>query len=1195
MSAISDSLEFVHGLEASLTDKRALCVTGKAGTGKTHLLCDVASRRLLSGRPTVILLGQRFTSNAEPWTQILQLLGLNLTQDEFLGALDAAAQASNTRALIFIDALNEGEGRKLWPVHLAAFLKSIARYPRLGIAVSVRSSYENLVIPENLIQEKFATTEHEGFGSEIFDAISSFFSHYGIAAPSVPLLNPEFNNPLFLKLLCEGLKKQDIKKIPLGFQGITRVFQFFIEAINKKLAYAGMFHEKSPMVWKVAETFADTMTLTERPWLPLEQAQKICGQILAAQNYDSSLFRHLLAEGFLAEGRTWDDNSGNWIDIVYFAYERLADHLIADFLLKKHLIDTTPEAAFQDIGKLGWIAIDEHTCVRNRGLLDALCIQLPEKTDKELPDVIGKTRECRPVREAFVESLPWRETNSIRDTTLAYINRVVLKYTGGHDRFMQALVMIAPNSEHALNAEFLHRNLLKRKMPDRDMFWSIVINKHYEKGSAIHRLVEWAWREDDKSHLSDDSVYLAATALTWFFTASNRYLRDRATKALVALMTPRIHLLQKLTIAFQNVDDPYVAERLLASIYGAICRNPESPHLKNVAQCVYDWIFKTGTPPPHILIRDYARNIIELAVYRKVVVLTDVKCIRPPYHSKWPNMKVPTEKTLAKIFEWKNAKTDDERSLRSIYSSTHDMGDFGRYVVGSHVNCWTSQRLQRRRKLSFQEVRIEFQKSLDYKQRQIFRAFTESRPFRNISADTLNAFVGGDTGDSELKAAFEKQQSLANELANSLNKKNRKIFLEKIQPWHEGRLNEKGQHFDDSLLKRWIIQRVLDLGWTAKKFGAFDQTIHDIRGREANKPERIGKKYQWIALHEATARIADNFYTRHDAFYSKAKGYEGAWQDFTRDIDPTSLLRSTPRLKFESDRSSWWFPIKFDKWDSEAGLDAWLKRVDDLPEISDLLSVTNPKDGSEWLNLETFFKWEEPLPIGEKRYDSPHKEIWFFLHGYIIQLADAPKLLEWSKKQDFYNNWMPESKDVSRVFLHEYFWSPAFNYYYLSEEDGWTDDVFGYDKSIPAKLLVPFFKFMREYSTYDCSLNETVSCHLPSKWICENMNLTLRGEGYFYDENGNLMAFDPSVREAGASCLLVRKKPFMDFLAKSGYAIFWTLLGERNFYNSSINERTWHGRLVMNGGYALLDNGIEGSFSKKFIPPPAPQTYPESV
>ena len=94
-----------------------------------------------------MLLGEKFT-NAEPWGQILQSLGLGCTRDEFLGALDAAAQACGGRSLIFIDALNEGEGKTLWRKHLAVMIADIKRYSRVGLALCVRFTYETLLIPD---------------------------------------------------------------------------------------------------------------------------------------------------------------------------------------------------------------------------------------------------------------------------------------------------------------------------------------------------------------------------------------------------------------------------------------------------------------------------------------------------------------------------------------------------------------------------------------------------------------------------------------------------------------------------------------------------------------------------------------------------------------------------------------------------------------------------------------------------------------------------------------------------------------------------------------------------------------------------------------------------------------------------------------------------------------------------------------
>lgn len=149
------------------------------------------------------------------------------TADDFLGALGAAAQASGVKALLLIDALNEGDGRAMWPNYLAGVLETVSRYRWIGIAVSVRSTYEALVIPEET-EDRFVKVRHPGFAEHEYDAMKTFFEYYGIERPSTPLLIPEFQTPLFLKMLCVGLNESGQSRIPTGLHGITDTFQLFV-------------------------------------------------------------------------------------------------------------------------------------------------------------------------------------------------------------------------------------------------------------------------------------------------------------------------------------------------------------------------------------------------------------------------------------------------------------------------------------------------------------------------------------------------------------------------------------------------------------------------------------------------------------------------------------------------------------------------------------------------------------------------------------------------------------------------------------------------------------------------------------------------------------------------------------------------------------------------------------------------------
>ena len=190
---------------ARLANQPAMLLIGDAGTGKTHLFADAAKNHLESGCPSILLLGMRFTKE-EPWAQILRMLNLSCNRGEFLGALEAAAERSGRRATIFIDALNEGEARSIWKTWLPSILECLALYPWIAIAVSVRSSYEELLIPDGLNADELVRCVHDGFAGEEYQAATKYFEYYNIQPPSVPFLPQSFRIPCFCAVYAKVSK-----------------------------------------------------------------------------------------------------------------------------------------------------------------------------------------------------------------------------------------------------------------------------------------------------------------------------------------------------------------------------------------------------------------------------------------------------------------------------------------------------------------------------------------------------------------------------------------------------------------------------------------------------------------------------------------------------------------------------------------------------------------------------------------------------------------------------------------------------------------------------------------------------------------------------------------------------------------------------------------------------------------------------
>lgn len=217
-----------------LANKQAVLIYGDAGVGKSHLLADVASDTLKVGRPAILLINsQFFLSN--PRSQILQLLDLNNVEfSAFLGALDAAGQATGSRALLMIDALNERHGIELWQENLAGLISEISRFHHLALVVLLNNLFDRCYLKVLIKDDHLARIQHQGFADGGGEAARAYLTIRKIVRPSVPHLLPEFNNPL-LKTCCDSLDREGLKSFPLGLQGITQYYDFYISSLTTQV------------------------------------------------------------------------------------------------------------------------------------------------------------------------------------------------------------------------------------------------------------------------------------------------------------------------------------------------------------------------------------------------------------------------------------------------------------------------------------------------------------------------------------------------------------------------------------------------------------------------------------------------------------------------------------------------------------------------------------------------------------------------------------------------------------------------------------------------------------------------------------------------------------------------------------------------------------------------------------------------
>ena len=319
----------------------------------------------------------------------------------------------------------------------------------------------------------------------------------------------------------------------------------------------------------------------------------------------------------------------------------------------------------------------------------------------------------------------------------------------------------------------------------RDYLWTKYINGICDDDARVVQLVE-AYHKGELLQITDkEQIRLLLLLFSWILTSSNRWLRDITSKAIIEILKENFEFCEYLLENFDDVNDPYVIQRLYGVVFGACVKRIDDSNgsYRSLVYRVYENIFNKEIVYPDILLRDYARLIIERYIfeYPNVELNIEVNKIKPPYKS------IP-------IPEIEDMKYSDKKLEGGEFYIQHSMrfegigmyGDFGRYVFQSAV--------------------------------------------RNFEVD------------------------------------NYKIF-------------------NYSMYYIWN-----DLGYDKKLFDDYDRFVSGfVYGRHHTlKTERIGKKYQWIAMYNVLARISD-FYPMKNRFSMEEKvlAYDGPWEPYVRDFDPT--------------------------------------------------------------------------------------------------------------------------------------------------------------------------------------------------------------------------------------------------------------------------------------------------------------------
>ena len=1174
--------DFIYDLNKKINIKLAnspyLIIKGDAGNGKSHLLGDIAKTRIDGNLPTLLLLGQNLISSKNIWENFNSELGLDCSKKELLSELNAIGTQIGSRVLVLVDAINEGAGKDLWYSKIAEFINDFQEYPYISLVLSIRTTYLDHVIPVDVLKKDNLTIiDHEGFKGNEYAALKLFCEHHGLKQPHFPILAPEFTKPLFLKLICEAVKETPEKTFPQGFQGISNIFKIYIQSLNNKFENKRPEYKNRKIVEKAINLLAHECFGKDRRMLLLDDAFE-----LFEKKYPQfvHLINDLIEENVFIKRIEYNYENDEKEDVIYFAYERLGDFFIAEELLSKLITLEEIKIAFKKDNEFGKLI--DYRFWQYNGLFEAFAVLLPEKysieifevfewvfTDKSEDDFYRNQNQDA-VNKFLFDSLNWRKIESIDDKKITdWLNSKNFKISD--DEFFLKLIELSPIIDHPFNSDRLLGILNRYKMPKRDGFWQLHMryyNRHDDDGIAypIRRLIDWAWTTGISFDIDTETARLTGQTLTWLLSSTHRKLRDQTTKALVNLLEQQPDALVSILKAFKNVDDLYILERLYAVAYGCILRTESVESIKKIANAVYINVFKNAKPPTHILLRDYARNTIEYAVFKNPKLKFNLELIRPPYKSKMPDY-FPTEKDLEKFeLDLDNAEIKNNNGrMNNLISHSVLRWDFGNKIVDSNLGNFYSV------PFTFEEDYKSYLKTLNRKQRSSLRHYDSILKIRSSFNEKDSRYY-----NAARKELFDNYLKMINETIDRFYESlkiefsiSELAYLEtNIIPLLKKKHKKKDRYnsLNKTPIKRWIVKRVFELGYNYKIHGDYDDNSENHNFRSENKIERIGKKYQWIALFEILAMIADN-YKIFDDWSGRQSFYKGPWQLYSRDIDPAFTKRTIETEDGDEiinvlENKNWWDEIDYNNW-NQSDAD-WVENLIDLPPVKNIINLQD-NNFVEWLVLEKNIKWEQPKPLGQDKYfDGRRKDVSYFIQAYLINKKDKNKAISLLADQDLYKYDFPESTNPLQLMNREKFWSPI--YIDVGKENKWC-------------LIDGTNLKVIKTSTYavgemgDDKSDAHSYYDMPCKTLFEGMELNYAPvDGEFKNIKGDIVVKNINYRN-----LIIKKSEILSYLEKNNLDIFWTLTGEKLSFSSNDRENNFWKKLC--GIFYLDKNEIIGNIN----------------
>lgn len=661
------------------TELHELHIFGGVGIGKTHIACHISQERVLNDLPAILLLGAHFTSDLPIENQILKILNIpsSYSWEDFIQALQSSAETYKTKIPIVIDALNEAQDAAKWKSELPGFAYTLENLSHVVLITTCRSNYRRAIWPPS--EPKYMFEIHGFDRASLKEAIEKYFDWYKIKCDLTLAPLRQLSNPIFLRIFCESQNRErkEEKQIYLGEQTLLQIFEDYIIKCNEAVCSKLSRHHSANVVPNALKNVAKELWERKSRYIPISEAVSLIdSRDMEHLDWPNSVTNAILDEGLLINRELI-----NGKEAAFFAYDLLGGYIMAKEIihgLTSQRIENFVSSEEFETRLLRDDFSDRHPL--HEDILRCLALLVPIRFGKHLHELT----DDKTVLSYSVRALFEMDPKLIGKSSMELIKNLFSRYDNRIPLFRLAKP-IATHTGHPLSIDFWDKLLFDLSIPERDLCWTEYVRRDTSAFFNDLNKFENACKKVDIENLTgapEQRLSLAAKFFRWLLTSTVRTLRDTATRALYwyGRQFPRSFL--DLVLDSLSINDPYVSERMLAGAYGiamALQYDFKRPQFREsilplYAKKLYEMMFKVGAPyaTTHILSRDYARRLIDIALIHNPEILTSAEKqrITPPFAD-------------GGIRDWGESKDRDENSYREGSMPIHM--DFGNYTLGRLV------------------------------------------------------------------------------------------------------------------------------------------------------------------------------------------------------------------------------------------------------------------------------------------------------------------------------------------------------------------------------------------------------------------------------------------------------------------------------------------------------------------------------